>query len=124
VIEEICEFWRARVVELCELGISRERICLDAGFGFGKSFEENLEILRRGRDLKNFQVDSFSFPILSATSRKSTVGKVLGDLPPEERIFGTAATTAIAICHGADIVRVHDVKEMVQVARICDATTR
>ena len=124
VIEEICEFWRARVVALEEMGISKNRICLDAGFGFGKSLDENLEILRRGRELKNFQVDNFSFPILSATSRKSTIGKILNDAPPEKRIFGTAATTAIAICNGADIIRVHDVQEMTQVARVCDAATR
>ena len=124
VIQEIQTFWRERVEALCEMGINKERICLDAGFGFGKSLDENLEILRRGRELKNFRVDNFSFPILSATSRKSTLGKVLGDLPPEERIFGTAAATAIAICNGADIIRVHDVKEMAQVARVCDTVTR
>jgi dihydropteroate synthase len=104
--------------------IARERICLDAGFGFGKSLDENLEILRRGRELKNFEYENFRFPILSATSRKSTIGKILGDLPPEERVFGTAAATAIAIQNGADIIRVHDVKEMAQVARVCDAATR
>lgn len=121
VITEIQEFWRARVAALRQNGIAPQRLCLDAGFGFGKSLEENLEILRRGRELKNFRAENVSFPILSATSRKSTLGKVLGDLPPEERIFGTAAATAIAIQNGADIVRVHDVKEMAQVARVCDA---
>jgi dihydropteroate synthase len=124
LIEEIQNFWRARVTALDDLRIPNERICLDAGFGFGKSLEENLEILRRGRELKSFQVQDFQFPILSATSRKSTIGKVLGNLPPEERIFGTAATTAIAICNGADIIRVHDVKEMAEVARMTDAVTR
>jgi dihydropteroate synthase len=124
VIQEIQNFWRARITALCEMGVARERICLDAGFGFGKSLDENLEILRRGRELKNFEYKNFQFPILSATSRKSTIGKILGDVPPEERIFGTAATTAVAIQNGADIIRVHDVKEMTQVARVCDAATR
>lgn len=124
VIEEIQNYWYARVETLSKAGISKSRICLDAGFGFGKSLDENLEILRRGRELKDFRFEDFSFPILSATSRKSTIGKVLGDLPPKERAFATAAATAIAIQNGADIIRVHDVKEMVQVARFCDAVTR
>ena len=76
---------------------------MDAGFGFGKSAAENLEILRRGRELC-----ALGLPMLSATSRKSTIGKVLGslagDLPVEERLYGTAAATALAIQNGADIV--------------------
>ncbi len=124
VIQEIQNFWFERASALCEMGIAKNRMSLDAGFGFGKSLDENLEILRRGRELKEFQFEDFSFPILSAISRKSTIGKVLNDLPPAERVFGTAAATAIAIQNGADIIRVHDVKEMAQVARVCDAVTR
>ncbi len=101
------------------MGIDRNRIALDAGFGFGKSVEENLEILRRGR-----QLSDFGFPTLSATSRKSTIGKILGDAPIEERLFGTAATVALAIANGADIIRVHDVKAMAEVARMSDAIVR
>lgn len=119
VIEEILGFWQNRVGAAQKAGIERERIALDAGFGFGKSAEENLEILRRGRELS-----AFGFPTLSATSRKSTIGKALGDAPIEERLFGTAATVALAIANGADIVRVHDVKEMAQVARMTDAIVR
>lgn len=119
VIAEVLAFWEERLKAARKAGISDERICLDAGFGFGKSREENLEILRRGRELADF-----GFPTLSATSRKSTIGRVLGDLPVAERAWGTAATVALAIANGADIVRVHDVKEMVQVARMTDAVVR
>ncbi|PQV65503.1 Dihydropteroate synthase [Abditibacterium utsteinense] len=119
VIAEILTFWRARLGAARQSGIADERIAFDAGFGFGKSLEENLEILRRGCELSDF-----GFPTLSGTSRKSTLGKILGDAPADERIFGTAAATAIAIANGADIIRVHDVKEMAQVARVCDAICR
>jgi dihydropteroate synthase len=119
VIDEVLAFWQQRVEAAQAAGIANERIALDAGFGFGKSLDENLEILRRGRELSNF-----GFPTLSATSRKSTIGKILGDAPVDGRLFGTAAATALAIAHGADIVRVHDVKEIAQVARMTDAVVR
>ena len=119
IIEEILGFWRARLEAARAAGIADERIVFDGGFGFGKSLQENLEILRRGRELSDF-----GFPILSGTSRKSSIGKLLDDAPIDERIFGTAATTALAIAGGADIVRVHDVREMCDVARVCDAICR
>ena len=119
VIAEVLAFWRARVTAAQTSGIAPERIAMDAGFGFGKSLEENLTLIRRGRELA-----AFGLPTLSATSRKSTIGKVLGDLPASERAWGTAATVALAIANGADIVRVHDVREMAQVARVTDAIVR
>ena len=119
VISEILDFWRARLEAAKSVGIAQNRLCFDAGFGFGKSLDENLEIIRRGRELRDF-----GFPILSATSRKSTIGRVTGDLPSSERVFGTAATVALAIQSGADIVRVHDVAEMKQVAQMSDAIWR
>jgi dihydropteroate synthase len=119
VIAEVLDFWGQRLEEARRCGIADERLGFDAGFGFGKSIEENLTLLRRGRELSDF-----GFPTLSATSRKSSIGKVLGGLEPEERVFGTAATVALAIAGGADMVRVHDVKEMSQVARVCDAALR
>jgi dihydropteroate synthase len=119
VISEILDFWQSRVQAAQNAGIAHERIALDAGFGFGKSLDENLEILRRGRELA-----AFGFPTLSATSRKSTIGKILDNAPVEERLFGTAATVALAIANGAGIVRVHDVKEMAQVAQMADAVVR
>ena len=119
VIEEVLEFWRERLEAARSVGISAERLCFDAGFGFGKSVEENLELIRRGRELRDF-----GFPVLSGTSRKSTIGRILGDAPVEERLFGTTATVALAIQSGADLVRVHDVRAMAQAARVADAICR
>jgi len=102
-----------------EAGIPRQRLVIDPGFGFGWAEEHNLEMLRRLGELRGL-----GLPILVGTSRKSTIGAVLGGVPAEERLMGTAATVAIAIAHGADIVRVHDVAEMVQVCRMADAVLR
>ena len=99
--------------------IKREQLILDPGFGFGWTVEQNLEMLRRLQDLTGF-----GLPILAATSRKSTIGTLLDDLPPDQRAWGTAATVTIAIANGADMVRVHDVAEMLQVCRVADAVYR
>jgi dihydropteroate synthase len=101
-----------------QAGIPEERLIIDPGFGFGWDEKHNLEMLRRLGELR-----VLGRPILIGTSRKSTIGKVL-DLPVEERLEGTAATVAIAIANGADIVRVHDVKAMIRVARMTDAIVR
>jgi len=101
-----------------EAGVREEQLIVDPGFGFGWDERQNLEMLRRLAELR-----VLGRPVLIGTSRKSTIGKVL-DLPVEERLEGTAATVAIAIAHGADIVRVHDVKAMVRVARMTDAIVR
>jgi dihydropteroate synthase len=99
-------------------GVPRDRLIIDPGFGFGWSVEHNLEMLRRLGELR-----ALGLPILVGTSRKSTIGAVLS-LPAEERLFGTAASVALAIANGADIVRVHDVKEMSEVCRFADAVVR
>ncbi len=99
-------------------GMAREQLILDPGFGFGWTPEQNLEMLRRLGELR-----TLGLPVLIGTSRKSTIGAVL-DKPEDQRLFGTAATVAIAIANGADIVRVHDVAEMVQVCRMTDAIVR
>ncbi len=99
-------------------GVLEENIIIDPGIGFGKTLEQNLEIIRRLAELK-----ALGKPILLGTSRKSVIGLVL-DLPPEERLEGTAATVAIGIANGADIIRVHDVKEMARVCRMSDAVVR
>ncbi|MCH8744039.1 MAG: dihydropteroate synthase [Chloroflexi bacterium] len=101
-----------------QAGVPQENIILDPGIGFGKTPDHNLEVLRR---LGEFQ--SLGHPLLLGTSRKSTIGKVL-DVPVAERLEGTAATVAMSIAGGADIVRVHDVKEMVRVSRMTDAIVR
>jgi dihydropteroate synthase len=99
-------------------GIAWEQLIIDPGFGFGKGARINLELLRRLAELR-----VLGRPILAGTSRKGTIGRVLG-LPPDERVEGTAATVALAIAGGADIVRVHDVRTMARVARMSDATVR
>jgi dihydropteroate synthase len=99
-------------------GVAREHLIVDPGFGFGWTPEQNLEMLRRLGELR-----ALGLPVLVGTSRKSTIGLVL-DKPEGERLFGTAATVAISIANGADIVRVHDVAEMVQVCRMTDAIVR
>jgi dihydropteroate synthase len=109
----------ASLLESVELaraaGIREDRIILDPGIGFGKTREENLEIIRRLSELHRL-----GFPLLIGPSRKSFIGKTL-DLPAGERLEGTAAAVALSIAGGADIVRVHDVKAMVRVARMADA---
>lgn len=99
-------------------GVSDGQIIIDPGIGFGKTADHNLEVLRR---LEEFQ--DLGYPILVGTSRKSTIGRVLG-LAPDERVEGTAATVALSIAGGADMVRVHDVREMVRVCRMSDAIIR
>ena len=101
-----------------DAGVAFENIILDPGMGFGKTAEHNLEILRR---LAHLRV--LGRPLLVGMSRKSTIGYVL-DLPVEDRVEGTAATVALSISNGADIVRVHDVKEMARVAKMSDAVVR
>lgn len=101
-----------------DAGILHEKIIIDPGIGFGKTAAHNLEILKR---LQEFRV--LGCPILVGPSRKTLIGKVLG-LPVEERMEGTAALAAAAIANGADLVRVHDVKEMSRVARMADAIFR
>jgi dihydropteroate synthase len=118
VIGDLLEGFRESLRIARQAGVPEERLIIDPGFGFGWNAEQNLEMLRRLGELR-----VIGRPILIGTSRKSTIGKIL-DLPVEERLEGTAATVAIAIANGADIVRVHDVKAMVQVARMTDAVVR
>ena len=99
-------------------GVEANQVIIDPGIGFGKNADQNLEVLRRLEEIQ-----SLGYPMVVGTSRKSTIGRVL-DLPVSERLEGTAATVALSIAHGADIVRVHDVKEMVRVCRMSDAVVR
>jgi dihydropteroate synthase len=101
-----------------EAGIEREKIIVDPGIGFGKTVEQNLQLMVELAELK-----VLGRPILLGPSRKSFIGYTL-ELPPEERMEGTAAAVAIGIARGADILRVHDVKEMVRIARMTDAIVR
>ncbi len=101
-----------------DAGVPPENIIVDPGIGFGKSLEQNLELINRLAELK-----VLGKPILLGTSRKSMIGLVL-DLPPEKRLEGNLAVTAIGIANGADIVRVHDVRQTVLVCRMSDAIIR
>jgi dihydropteroate synthase len=101
-----------------DAGVDWNNIIIDPGVGFGKTVEQNVEIVRRLAELR-----MLGRPILLGTSRKSFIGHVL-DLPVDQRIEGTAATVAIGIANGADIVRVHDVAQMVRVVRMSDAIVR
>jgi len=101
-----------------QAGIQDERIILDPGIGFGKKVEHNLELINRLDEVR-----ALGFPVLLGPSRKSFIGYTL-DLPPDQRMEGTAATVAIGIARGADIVRVHDVETMVRVAKMTDALVR
>ena len=100
-------------------GIAPDRLIVDPGFGFGPQPGENLELVRHLADLR-----ALGCPVLLGPSRKSTIGAVLGGLPVEERLEGTAATVAIAIARGVDVVRVHDVRAIVRTARMADALVR
>jgi len=99
-------------------GIPDEHIILDPGIGFGKTVSQNLELLNRLNEVR-----ALGYPVLLGPSRKSFIGYTL-DLPPDQRVEGTAATIAIGIARGADIVRVHDVEVMVRVAKMTDAIVR
>lgn len=118
VVDDINAFFQERIDYALGRGISKDRIWLDPGFGFGKTVTQNLELLARLDEFK-----ALGFPLLIGTSNKSTIGTVL-DVPPEERTYGTAATVAVAISKGVHCVRVHDVKAMAQVARMSDAIMR
>jgi dihydropteroate synthase len=118
VIGDIRDFLQKAAERAEAAGVARESIVLDPGLGFGKTLEHNLEILRR---LEEFT--SLGYPLLVGTSRKAMIGKILGGEASDRR-EGTAATVALAITGGADIVRVHDVREMARVAKMADAVIR
>jgi dihydropteroate synthase len=119
VVREVKEELSARIAGAKAEGVRDGQIVIDPGFGFAKLAEHNLEIVRRLREFCDLR-----YPILIGPSRKSTIGKVLGGLPAEERLEGTAALVALSIANGASIVRVHDVKEMARVVRMTDAVVR
>jgi dihydropteroate synthase len=101
-----------------QAGIPDERILLDPGIGFGKTVAHNLELIRRLDEIR-----ALGFPVLLGASRKSFIGFTL-DLPPDQRVEGTAAAVCVGITRGADIIRVHDVEPMVRIAKMTDAIVR
>lgn len=118
LIPEIVADLQGAIERALRVGIDWDDILIDPGFGFGKTAEHNLVLLR---ELPTLAL--LGRPILLGTSRKSTLGRVL-DLPADQRLEATLATTALAIAAGVDIVRVHDVRENVRVARMADAVVR
>ncbi|HVF89566.1 MAG TPA: dihydropteroate synthase [Blastocatellia bacterium] len=115
IFAEIAGDFEAAIAEAESRGVGRDRIILDPGIGFGKTQEQNLDILNH---LDRF--DHFNLALMVGTSRKSFIGRITGR-EADERAFGTAASVAVSIARGAHLVRVHDVKEMVEVARVADA---
>jgi dihydropteroate synthase len=116
VVREVCEFLGGRGEALARAGLGREKIIVDPGIGFGKTTRDNLDLLRRLREL-----GGLGFPVLLAASRKTVIGETLGGLPPEERLAGTIALSCQAVAAGANIVRVHDVKENARAIRMAEA---
>ena len=119
LIDDVISGLRNSVEVAVQASVARANIIVDPGIGFGKTADQNIEVLRH---LGRFK--ELGLPLLVGTSRKSTIGRLLGDLPPDQRVEGTAATVALAIASGADIVRVHDVREMKRVCQVSDAIVR
>ncbi len=118
LMQEVIDGLDAAIGRAVEAGVRREQVIVDPGIGFGKRLEHNLEILRRLSELR-----SLGRPILVGPSRKSFIGAITG-LGPEQRLEGTLAATVLAAVNGANILRVHDVKEAVRALRVADAITR
>lgn len=118
VVGDVCAWLRQRMDFALDSGIGEDRLVVDPGFGFGKTLQHNLELLRRLHELH-----ALGPPVLVGTSRKSMLGLIL-DLPEGERLYGTLATVACAVLSGAHVVRVHDVAPAVQVVKVCEAVRR
>jgi dihydropteroate synthase len=118
LIEDVKRELLASVNIAVKAGVEETRLILDPGIGFGKTREQNLELVNRLDEIR-----ALGYPVLLGTSRKSFIGFTL-DLPADQRVEGTAATVAVGIARGADMIRVHDVKEMARVAKMTDALVR
>ena len=119
LVPEVMDYFRISIRLAKKFGIPDNMMILDPGIGFGKTFDHNLEILN---NLEQFTL--LEKPLLVGPSRKAFLGKILNDAPASERREGTAAAIAVAVMKGANIVRVHDVKEMAKVAKVVDAIRR
>ena len=116
VVTEVAAYLKQRAEVIRELGIGADKIILDPGIGFAKNTEQNLELLQ-GLDA----LITFGYPVLLAASRKTVIGQTLGDIPPQERLEGTIALSCAAVYAGANMVRVHDVKENIRAVRMLEA---
>ena len=121
VYATVVAWLREAVAAAMARGVARDRIIVDPGIGFGKGTEENLELLHR---LSALKVELGGLPVLVGTSRKRFLGELLGGASPDDRVEGTAATVALAVASGADVVRVHDVATIARTLRVADAVVR
>ena len=121
VFADVTKGLRAALAMAERRGVARAQIAVDPGIGFGKSAGQNVELVAR---LDRIAAEFPDLTLLVGTSRKSFIGKLLGDAPPSERVHGTMATVAAAILRGAHVVRVHDVRAAVETARVADAVRR
>jgi dihydropteroate synthase len=119
IVSDVTRLLAKSIERALTAGVAWEHLILDPGIGFGTTPEENLTLLRRLGELR-----TLGRPLLLGTSRKSTIGLVLGNLPPDQRLEGTAATVALGIAQGVDIVRVHDVGPLMRVVKMSDAVVR
>jgi dihydropteroate synthase len=116
VVVEVRDYLRSRFRAAVEAGIDRDRLCVDPGLGFGKTYEHNLQLMK---DIAH--IWALGCPLLVGPSRKSFIGKALGDAPMDERLEGTLGAVAWLAGNGAHIVRVHDVEPTVRVLKVVDA---
>ena len=121
ILSEVAEGLGQSLEKAKKYGVEESRIVLDIGIGFGKTFEQNLELIAK---LDKIVAEFPQFPMLVGASRKSFVGKILGDVSPDKRLNGTLAAHAIAVWHGARIVRAHDVRETVENLKVLDAVKK
>jgi dihydropteroate synthase len=119
LVGEIYQFLEQRIKAAISAGINSEKIIIDLGIGFAKTYQQNIDLLKNIAQFK-----SLDTPILIGTSRKSFIGQIINKTNPKERIWGTAATCCVAIANGTDILRVHDIAEMYDVCRTADVLWR
>lgn len=118
ILSEVSKGFRWSIEEAENYGVKKENIALDVGIGFSKTFEQNLELIAKlDKLVKEFP----KFPMLVGASRKSFIGKILGDVPTEKRLQGNLASAVIAVWNGANIIRVHDVRETVETLKVVEA---
>lgn len=121
ILREISDGFRSSIEKAESYNVKKENIALDVGIGFGKTFEQNLELIAK---LDKLCEEFSDFPMLVGASRKSFIGKILGDVPTSERLQGSLASAAISVWNGAKIVRVHDVKATVEMLKVLEAVKK
>jgi dihydropteroate synthase len=118
MVEAMKGFFEVSIRLAKEAGIQNQNIMLDPGIGFGKTADQNIELMPRLHELH-----TLGYPLLLGASRKSMIGKIL-DLPPLDRVEGTVATSVFGVIQGVEIIRVHDIKENLRAVRVADAMIR